>query len=231
MKICIFPFDVYNQICFYVCCYCVMSILLLILLTTIPVSVIFSKAWVKWVNAFVPFKNAVTYMKITDFKYKYSVTLFILLLSFFLLSFEFDGKFWWLWWCFIILFFLLLSIPSSVIFWIVIWLARLSGQLFQQLWIHWSISRGDVIVLYLWSFFILICLPIFYCKLAYDLALKFWRKPWAAVLYVIFQPIAIWILAFWKWEYQGDYSKTQNNKNWNDMLWNSSELSDNSKQD
>ena len=189
-----------------------MYILLLILLATIPVSVIFSKAWVKWVNAFIPFTNVISYLKIVDFKYKYFITLFVLLASFSLIFYyfiEFDEDFWWFWWWwFIVLCFFLLSIPSSVILWFVLWvilfIIPLIGFIFA-----W---RGDILILYLWVFFMLICLPIFYCKLAYDLALKFWRKPWAAVLYVIFQPIAIWILAFWKWEYQGDYLEDQKNK-------------------
>lgn len=201
---------------------------LFINILNIPLACIFKKVWINYINAFIPFNNIVDYLWISGVKRKYFfalMTLFIVLILIFLIDVEIIGSglnfgllrglsmyeftldklLSWI--------FLLLLIPIFVIFLWINWLF---------FWVFIAID-GLVWFLRSWNWLLEILIsPLiisisvflirFYCKSVYKFALNFGWKHKVAILYVIFQPIAIWILAFWKWEYQSDNLGDQDNK-------------------
>ena len=181
----------------------------------IPIGVIFNKVGINWINAFIPFVNVLNYIRIVGLKKKYIVAFLMVIFCLFL---SWDN-FKWVWlyanWFYSGLLFrfdLLLLIPVCFAFWLVFWMSS-ALTLFiclMRAWKHCSLYHSMTSRVLLWSMFMFIYLIVFYGKLAYKFALKFWWKPWAAVLYIIFQPIAVWILAFWKREYKWVYFLKQN---------------------
>ncbi len=54
------------------------------LFLNIPVGIIFHKAKINPINAFIPLKNVISYLRIVGFKTKYFIALAMILTSFFL---------------------------------------------------------------------------------------------------------------------------------------------------
>ena len=175
---------------------------ILFLFLNIPVAIVFSKAGAKRIDAFIPFKNIGTYLEIVNFKTKLVLSMivigFLFCLCFVYLGF---GSVNWIlkliWsWCI-----LLLSFPVFILFWVY-------PLFFFSLLL---LLRFSPLCLLLPIVFVVFC-----CKMAYKFAVKFGLNHWDALIYVIFQPVAIWvlaiwILAFWKYEYQGDDLGNQEN--------------------
>ena len=179
-------------------------------------------------NAFIPFKNIISYLWIIGFKVKYFVALLMILATFFL-CWDMNKWLWlyaswfyqWLW----IYCQLLLSIPVCMVVWLVFWLWSLFNTFMCLIraWNYCSLYHSFTPWVFFWSIFMFMFLIIFYAKLAYKLALKFWWSCWFALLYMFFQPIAVWVLAFWKWEYCGMRIKIQNKNIWEIKPWIDSE--------
>ena len=205
---------------------------LLLSILNIPIYIIFKKAWANYFNAFIPFKNIVSYLDIVWVKRKFLYSSIVVLVS---LAFYFCVctsteylnnqilvidmlNFWGLlrW------FFLLLTIPVYMIFLVIFWIVFSIFSFFMYFIAFirsWNWAFGFILMPLILS--ISIFLSIFYCKVSYKLALWFWWKRKSAILYVIFQPIAVWILAFWKWKYVGDsIVTTWSEKNITDKTWN-----------
>ena len=215
---------------------------LFINILNIPLACIFKKAWINYINAFIPFKNIVSYLEVLGIRDKYFCSFIVAFASFLIYFFIYtffedewllmgniDFNFYELFFCF----FLLLTIPTYMIFWIITSLVSsiMSFFMFFVMFIwSWNWALGFIIspiILLVSIFFIK-----FYCKISYKLALRFWWKRKFAILYVIFQPIAAWILAFWKWKYISNcdvvsFSKNNIINGWNQINTNSGVVSNN----
>ena len=183
-----------------------------LLFFNIPVGFVFRKAWFRFIDAFIPIKNIIVYSKIVNYKHKLFVVLTVVLLFLTLIWLMFsDAIVFWLIW--LLSAFARIGLLGSAFGSVMYMLEGIVSYLWEE-WLLFAIISGLVLLI------LFPCLIAFYCKLHYKFALKFWLNRWVALLYIFFHPIIIWVLAFWKWEYQESAVKNNHNKKfWEPIIW------------